>query len=163
MIKVYLGMGSNLGDPVAYLKQGLAELQKQTRIKVLATACVYKTEPIGYQEQDWFANTVIEVETSLTPQELLQVLQVIENHLGRERTIRWGPRTLDLDILLYGEEVINNPDLEIPHPRIAERAFVVAPLAELAPELTLGGKNIKELANSIVKQQKITCTKEKLC
>ncbi len=156
-------MGSNLGDTVGYLKQGLTELGKVEGVKIIGTAFIYKTEPIGYQDQEWFANTVAEVETSLEPLKLLKVLQDIETKLGRVRIIRWGPRTLDLDILLLGEEEIHTPDLEIPHPRITERAFVAVPLAELVPEMLLEGKKVREWAEILSKQQKITCTKEKLC
>jgi len=162
VVKAYIGLGSNLGDPVEYLRKGLAELKIQDGIKVTGVASVYKTEPIGYEAQDWFANTVVEVETELKPLELLRVLQDIEYRLGRVRTIRWGPRTLDLDILLYGEEEIHLPELEVPHPRITERAFVVVPLEELAPGMILRGDKISKWSKFLKKEQKITCTNEKL-
>jgi 2-amino-4-hydroxy-6-hydroxymethyldihydropteridine diphosphokinase len=119
-------------------------------------APLYRTEPVGYTEQDWFLNTVAEVSTVLSPRELLDVLLGIEKSLGRVRTVRWGPRPVDLDIVLYGDERVDKPDLVIPHPCMCERAFVIVPLADLAPELVLpGGRKAADLAAFLRKKQPI--------
>jgi len=135
----YIGLGSNLGDKEANIKRALELLNASSGVRVKRVASLYRTAPVGFTGQDWFINTVAEVETGLGPHDLLALLLAVEKKLGRVRTVRWGPRTVDLDLLLFGEERITTPDLTVPHPHMSERAFVMAPLAELAPELTIPG------------------------
>ncbi|AQS57909.1 2-amino-4-hydroxy-6-hydroxymethyldihydropteridine diphosphokinase [Desulforamulus ferrireducens] len=155
MTRAYIGLGSNLGNREENLCQALQRLTAHPGIQACRCASLYETAPWGNTQQDWFLNTVAEVETTLTPGELLQVLQEIEKALGRTRTVKWGPRTLDLDILLYGEEKIDLPDLQIPHPRLTERAFVLAPLAELQPDMTLPQGSIQDLLAQVLPEQEI--------
>ena len=132
---VYLGLGSNIGDKVANCLLALQEISISDYNHIQAVSSFYKTEPIGYQEQDWFINCVVKVSTALPPRTLHSFLQEIEKHMGRQRTLRMGPRIIDLDILFYGNEVVDEVDLIIPHPHLHERRFVLVPLAELAPDL----------------------------
>lgn len=144
--QVFIGLGSNMGDKAGYLNQALEQLGRLAGVSLKRVSSFYHTEPWGYQDQDWFLNAVAEIATDLPPRALLQRLQEIENSLGRVRTIHWGPRTIDLDILLYDQAVIKDADLVIPHPRLAERQFVLEPLAEIAPGLALpGGRTVEEL------------------
>lgn len=135
MPTVYLSLGSNVGDRVGYIKRALAKLEKHPRIKVRRTSSMYETEPLEYPNQAWFVNSVSEIDTDLPPMDLLDALQGIENELQRERSIRWGPRTIDLDILYYGEELVAEQRLIIPHIRMHDRSFVLIPLAEIAPDI----------------------------
>lgn len=152
----YIGLGSNLGDKEANIKKALELLNTSPGLRVRRTASLYLTAPVGCDGQDWFLNTVAEVETCLAPRELLALLMGIEKKLGRVRSVRWGPRTVDLDLLLYGEEKINIPGLVVPHPRMGERAFVMVPLAELSPELVIPGLGkAAELASALARQQLI--------
>jgi 2-amino-4-hydroxy-6-hydroxymethyldihydropteridine diphosphokinase len=128
----YIGIGSNKGDKTANCLQAIASLGQAGR--VVSVSSLYCTEPVGYREQEDFVNAVAAVETGLPPRELLKICNAIEDRMGRERTVRWGPRTIDLDILLYGRDIVNLPGLVVPHPRLAERRFVLAPLAEIAPD-----------------------------
>ena len=132
-VTAYLGLGSNLGDREENLRKALSLLGDVGEI--IALSSVYETEPWGYAEQPSFLNMVCGFRTSLSPPELLALAQEVERKLGRVRTIRYGPRTMDVDILLYGDRIVDTPDLQIPHPRIPERAFVLAPLAEIAPDV----------------------------
>jgi 2-amino-4-hydroxy-6-hydroxymethyldihydropteridine diphosphokinase len=133
--RAYLGLGSNLGDRLDHLQRGVDVLAAVEGIEVLAVSRVYETAPVGGPEQDDFLNAVLAVETALDPFALLAAAQAAEQAEQRVRTVRWGPRTLDVDVLRYGDERIATPDLEIPHPRMHERAFVLAPLHDVAPEL----------------------------
>lgn len=152
----YIGLGSNLGDKKANIKKALELLDTSTGVRVKKVASLYRTAPLGYTGQDWFLNTVAELETGLSPRELLSLLLDIEERLGRVRTIRWGPRTVDLDLLLFGREEIDTPDLIVPHPRMSERAFVMVPLAELKPEITVPGQGrAGDLAERLKKEQLI--------
>jgi 2-amino-4-hydroxy-6-hydroxymethyldihydropteridine diphosphokinase len=130
----YLSLGSNLGDREANLRAAIDRLAAPD-LRVLRTSPVYETEPLDYIAQRWFLNLVVEAETGLFPIELLSRIDKIERALGRVRTVVKGPRTIDIDILLYGQAVVRSAALEIPHPRMAERRFVLAPLADLAPGL----------------------------
>jgi 2-amino-4-hydroxy-6-hydroxymethyldihydropteridine diphosphokinase len=132
---VYLGLGSNIGDKVANCLLALEEISASDRNHIHAVSSLYKTEPIGYQDQDWFINCVAEVSTTLPPRPVHAFLQGIEKRMGREKTVPMGPRIIDLDILFYGNEIVDEADLTIPHPRLHERGFVLVPLAELAPDL----------------------------
>jgi 2-amino-4-hydroxy-6-hydroxymethyldihydropteridine diphosphokinase len=127
----YIGIGSNVGDREANCLRAIEFLAEAGR--VIAVSSLYCTEPVGYKEQEDFMNAVASIETERLPAELLAVCRAIEDRLERKRTVRWGPRTVDLDILLYGDLVMNLPDLVIPHPLMAVRRFVLAPLAEIAP------------------------------
>lgn len=133
--RAYLGIGSNLGDRLANLQRAVDGLVAADRVEVAAVSSVYETEPVGGPEQPEFLNAVVAVDTSLTPHALLALGQRLEAEARRVRTERWGPRTLDVDVLLVGDEQVDAPDLEVPHPRMGERGFVMAPLAELAPHL----------------------------
>lgn len=135
--KAFLGLGSNMGEREKLLVQAVNLINQTPGIRVLQSSFIYETDPVGYTEQDAFLNIVIKIETSLCAAELLSRTQEVEAELGRVRTIRWGPRTLDIDILLYGNEWLNDGDLQIPHPRMTERAFVLVPLAEIAPEVQI--------------------------
>ncbi len=132
MTEVLIGLGSNLGEREQNLRSAVAALGRIGR--VLAVSPVFETEPMYHEGQDLFLNCVVSLETTLEPRALLEKLQSIEASLGRERRVRYGPRTVDLDILFYDALVISEPGLEIPHPRIAERLFVLAPLNEVRPE-----------------------------
>jgi len=146
MKTVYLGLGSNLNDREENLRGALKELNGG-RIRVVRTSAVYETKPMYVEDQPSFLNLVAECETDLFPRMLLARLMRIEKALGRERTIRNGPRTIDIDILLFGKFVIDAPELRVPHPKMHERRFVLEPLAELAADLRhpLMGKTMKEL------------------
>ncbi len=132
--RIYLSLGSNLGDRAAKIASGIAALGA-AGIRVLRQSSLYETEPVDFFTQNWFLNNVVEAETQLLPQRLLQELQRIELTLGSLKQIRRGPRRLDMDILFYGNSVIRTPELDVPHPRLADRRFVLVPLAELAPQL----------------------------
>lgn len=131
---VYLSLGSNLGDRCANLDDAVKRLSAPD-LRILKKSSVYKTEPREFLEQPWFLNQVVEAETSLFPRRLLARLKNIERTMGRTRTMPKGPRRIDLDILFFGTAILSTPDLEIPHPRLAERRFVLEPLAEIAPDL----------------------------
>jgi 2-amino-4-hydroxy-6-hydroxymethyldihydropteridine diphosphokinase len=129
----YIGLGSNIGDKKANCLKAVELLQQFAR--VVRVSSLYITEAVGYKEQEDFINAVVAIETDQAPQDLLRSCHAIEDSMGRKRTVRWGPRTVDLDILLYGDEVVNQPDLIIPHPLMAARKFVLVPLVEIAPDV----------------------------
>ncbi len=131
---VYLSLGSNVGDRAAQIARAV-EAMAAAGVKVLRQSALYATEPVDFREQGWFVNCVVEAETELMPRQLLHALQEIERGLGRRRMVRRGPRVMDIDILLYGSSVVRAAELEVPHPRMAERRFVLVPFAELAPEV----------------------------
>ena len=133
MNKAHLSLGSNLGEREKNLARAMEELEKRG-VKILRRSSIYETEPVEIREQAWFLNCAIEVETELQPQQLMSALLEIELELGRRREIKYGPRTIDLDILLQGDTIVNSPQLTIPHPKMAERRFVLVPLAEIAPQ-----------------------------
>jgi len=132
--RIYLSLGSNIGDREANLHKAVEQLASQD-MRVLHTSRIYETEPVDYVDQAWFLNQVVEAETTLFPMQLLTRVGRVERDLGRKRIVRKGPRTIDIDILFYGAAVVETKRLEIPHPRIAQRRFVLVPLAELAPDL----------------------------
>lgn len=132
MVKAYLGLGSNIGDRAHQLQQAIRIIDQYQYIDVTSISPIYETEPVGYTDQPQFLNLCIEIETTLNPQELLKRCLETEEALHRVRKIRWGPRTLDVDILLYGNEIIEEDNLIIPHPRMTERAFVLIPLNDIA-------------------------------
>lgn len=134
MTVAYIGLGANLGEREETIRAAVAKLPG-----VVAVSPLRETDPVGVTDQPRFLNGVAALETELAPRELLDVLLAIERRLGRERRERWGPRTIDLDLLLYGDEVIDEDGLKIPHPRLHERRFVLEPLADLAPQLVVPG------------------------
>jgi 2-amino-4-hydroxy-6-hydroxymethyldihydropteridine diphosphokinase len=141
----YVGLGSNLGNRAGHLARALALLDEVGSVRA---SSIRETDPVGLVDQPRFLNAVAEVETELPARELLDRLLAIELELGRDRAgeTRWGPRTIDLDLLLYGDETIDEPGLTVPHPRLAERRFVLEPLHELDPGLTLpDGRAVKDL------------------
>jgi len=133
LLSVYLGFGANLGDRYGQIKKALALINALPETKITKLSSLYETAPVGYTEQGSFFNGACELETILPPLELLKTLLTIEDSLGRVRTVRWGPRTIDLDILFYNHLILHQHDLIIPHPAIAERGFVLYPLCEIAP------------------------------
>ena len=136
----FVGLGSNLADPIGQVRQAFTELEAIPATRVTARSSLYRTSPVGYLEQPEFINAVASVQTTLEPQVLLAALLAIENRHGRRRGMRNAPRTLDLDLLLYGEEVLDRDGLTLPHPRLHERRFALEPLAELDPALEVPGR-----------------------
>jgi 2-amino-4-hydroxy-6-hydroxymethyldihydropteridine diphosphokinase len=145
LTKAYIGLGSNLGDRRENLRRAIAELGELGTLRV---SSIRETDPVGVTDQPRFLNAAVELETDLPPRELLDRLLAIERRVGRDRLHeeRWGPRIIDLDLLLYADEVVEEPGLTVPHPRLHERRFVLEPLDELAPDLVLPhGRAIKDL------------------
>lgn len=138
---VYIGLGSNIEPRKTYLDQAIDMLQAHNGIEVTAVSSIYETDPVDYLKQDDFLNLAAEIRTKLSSKELLKYCQEIEDQLGRKRLIDKGPRTIDLDILLYNDVQINEEGLQIPHPRLHERAFVLVPLNELAPAVIVANLN----------------------
>jgi 2-amino-4-hydroxy-6-hydroxymethyldihydropteridine diphosphokinase len=134
-MRVFIGLGSNLGDREALIRAALDELARLPQTTLVRASSLYDTEPVGDTDQPNFLNAVAEIDTDLQARQLLWNLQLIEKRLGRVRTHRWGPRTIDLDLLLYGELAIEEPDLRVPHPELTRRSFVLVPLVELDPAL----------------------------
>jgi 2-amino-4-hydroxy-6-hydroxymethyldihydropteridine diphosphokinase len=135
VVQCYLGLGSNVSDRIGMIARAVARLGREGDVVVRRLSSMYETKPWGRREQRDFVNAVAEVDTHLSPQDLLRKVKGIERDLGRGRSARWGPRRIDIDILLYGSEVVAEENLRIPHPYICERAFVLAPLVEIAPDL----------------------------
>ncbi|MEC4685892.1 MAG: 2-amino-4-hydroxy-6-hydroxymethyldihydropteridine diphosphokinase [Nitrospirota bacterium] len=150
MTTIYMGIGSNLGDREGACLKALEELEKRG-IKVTKKSSQYETEPWGVKNQPKFINMAAEADTDLTPGEVLRVIQEIEKNLGRKETLRWGPRTVDIDILLYDALIVDEPDLRIPHPHMHERDFVLKPLSEIAPEAIhpLLKKTVREMLSEV--------------
>jgi 2-amino-4-hydroxy-6-hydroxymethyldihydropteridine diphosphokinase len=143
---VYLSLGSNLGDRAKNLRDAIAAL-RNAGIDVTQTSSMYETEPVDYLDQPWFVNMALEAETELAPAALLQALRQIETQMGSKKLIAKGPRLIDMDILLYGDEVIDTPELQVPHARMYLRRFVLGPLAEIAPNVQhpVLGLNVSEM------------------
>lgn len=141
----YLGLGSNLGDRLGNLREATRLLGERPGVRVLRSSRVYETEPVG-PPQPAYLNAVLEVRCDREPHDLLEACRAVEDELRRVRTERWGPRTIDVDVLTFGDRVVDEPDLAIPHPRMHERGFVLVPLAELDPDPMLpGGRRLSEL------------------
>ena len=134
MAVAYVGLGSNLGDRADNIRKALDMLDEFDSVSVLVVSSFYETEPEGYEDQDWFVNAAAQIETSLPPVELLKLFKEIEQAVGRQENVRWGPREIDLDLLLYDELSLRSPDLVVPHPQMHQRAFVLVPLAEIAAD-----------------------------
>ena len=143
MSTAYIGIGSNLGDRRGYIRGAIRKIKQSKEIKISKASSVYETQPVEYKDQPWFLNMVLELETSLQPLNLLEFLLETERQMGREKTgspsslqaRRYGPRNIDLDLLLYGDLVLNSDKLTLPHPRMHERRFVLVPLVEIAPQV----------------------------
>ena len=147
-VRAYVGLGSNLGEREATLRRAVEALGATEGIEVVAVSSFRETDPIGVPDQPRFVNGAAALETTMSARELLERLLEVERTLGRDRSaeVRWGPRTVDLDLLLYGEESIDEPGLEVPHPRLTQRVFVLEPLLELEPELRLpDGRRLRDL------------------
>jgi len=140
MTTAYLGLGANLGDRLANLQRAVDLLAEVSGLRVARSSRVYETEPVGGPEQPEYLNAVVEVETDLAPHDLLEACLSVETRMGRVRAEPWGPRTIDIDVLTYGDETIDEPDLVVPHPRMHERGFVLVPLAELTADPSLPGE-----------------------
>jgi 2-amino-4-hydroxy-6-hydroxymethyldihydropteridine diphosphokinase len=140
--KAFVGIGSNLGEPERQITAALEHLEAEEGIEIVAVSTLRETEPVGYRDQPNFLNGAARLETGLSPRELLERLLAIERRLGRVRVEgpRFGPRTIDLDLLVHGDEVIAEPGLQVPHPRLHERRFALEPLAELDPALEIPGR-----------------------
>lgn len=141
MIRAFVGLGANQGQPARQLDLAVAALADLAHSRLIAESPRYRTAPVGDPDQPEFINSVVALETALEPLDLLRQMQAIETRLGRRRdpARRWGPRAIDLDLLLYGDQIIRLPELTVPHPRMTGRGFVLAPLADLAPDLELPG------------------------
>lgn len=153
----FIGVGSNQNDPLKQCRTAVTAIDSHPDLTLLHQSHLYKSEPFGQPDQEWFVNLVIQVETGLLPDQLLEVLLKIEQDMGRERREKWGPRTIDLDILLYDTIVMDKEGLTIPHPGIAERRFVLEPLNDLAPELghPLLNKSIEILLSELQDDLKV--------
>lgn len=145
-VEIGLGLGSNIGDKPANIAKALRLLQESGEIGVTAVSSIYKTQPWGYLAQAPFANACALALTRLDPAALLRAIKQIEADMGRKETIRWGPRLIDIDILFYGDEPLSTATLVLPHKELFNRAFVLVPLSEIAPDLRLGGRSVGEAA-----------------
>lgn len=150
-IITFLGVGSNLGNKQLNIKNAIAHIKKTTQITVIKTAPFYESQPVGYTNQPYFINTVIQCETELTPETLLNKLKLIEKIIGRKKAPRYGPRIIDIDILFYDNKIINKEILIIPHPEIQNRTFVLYPMNDIAPNFThpVLNKKISELKEAV--------------
>lgn len=140
-----IGLGTNLGDKVANIAQAEKLLVADGAVRVVARSRLYRSEPWGGVDQDWFVNAALRVETALSPHDLLARCQAVEAAMGRIREVRWGPRIIDVDILTYDAQTVRAPDLSIPHPLIASRAFVLLPLRDVAPDVRIAGHKLDAL------------------
>jgi len=138
MIEIGLGFGSNIGDKAGHILQAAREVQAGGPVRNFRLSSLYRSAPWGNVDQDWFVNACGIGETALSPQDLLHFVQGIEQRMGRQRIVHWGPRNIDIDVIYYGAEKLDLPDLTIPHAEVLNRAFVLVPLLELKPELMLG-------------------------
>jgi 2-amino-4-hydroxy-6-hydroxymethyldihydropteridine diphosphokinase len=145
-VEVAFGLGSNLGDKPGNIARAIACLEAAGLVGELARSGLYRTAPWGPVEQDWYVNACAVGVTDLPPAELLTRIKALETALGRVETLRWGPRVIDIDILYYGDVVLETPRLKLPHPGLLNRAFVLVPLAELRPKRTIGGITIEQAA-----------------
>ena len=154
-VEAWLGLGSNLGDRAENLRRAVELLEERLAAQVVVSS-VYETMPWGYADQPWFLNLACRVDAGMEPHELLAAAQDVERLLGRAPTFRYGPRVIDVDVLLYGNCIIDTDDLRVPHPRLSERAFALAPLAELAPSLRHPelGASMRELLERLPRSER---------
>lgn len=154
MTTAYLSIGSNIGERLKFIEQAVSFLGLCEEIEVVQTSALYETEPWGVKDQNWFLNVAVEINTTLSPQDLLVKCNQIESTLGRNRDVekRWGERTVDIDIIFYGKQIINTDILVVPHTRMHERAFVLVPMLEIAPEFVhpIFNKSMVDLYESLV-------------
>jgi 2-amino-4-hydroxy-6-hydroxymethyldihydropteridine diphosphokinase len=148
LTEVGIGLGSNIGDKPKNIRRALALLEERGILRLTAVSSMYRTPPWGYKEQEFFANACALGETRLPPLELLAAVNAIEKAMGRTPSIRWGPRLIDIDILFYGSRTFEHPKLHLPHKNMFERAFVLVPLAEIAPGLEITGRSVAEAASA---------------
>ena len=141
-----LGLGSNIGDKAANIARALELLEERGIVKLTAVSSIYRTKPWGYVEQDFFANACALGQTRLPPLELLAAVNAVENDMGRQKSVRWGPRLIDVDILFHGDAAFEHARLNLPHKDLFERAFVLVPLAEIAPGLVISGRSVATAA-----------------
>lgn len=144
-----VALGSNLGDKVANIDRAIALLTERGDVRLCARSRNYATDPWGKTDQDWFVNAAVAVATELSPRQLLARCKEIECRMGRVTTERWGPRVIDLDLLAYRDVTMSEEDLVLPHPHIAARAFVLAPLMDFAPDLVLGGRSVRAMYEAV--------------
>ena len=154
MNKAYLGLGTNMGDRLEYLNSACTILSQYENINITNKSKIYETKAWGYTDQADFLNMCLEIETSLDELQLLEVCGQVEQKLNRERIIRWGPRTIDVDILFFNDIILNNEKLSIPHPRISERAFVLIPLMDLNTNLVIKNKTIDVYLDSLSSEER---------
>ena len=153
----YIGFGSNLGNGIRNCRRALEAIGADPRNRLVQCSPLYRTEPVGKRDQGWFINGVAAVETSMPPGELLPFLLSVEDRMGRVRQEKWGPRIIDLDILFYGDMVLDGNSLRVPHPRIRERRFVLIPLKDIAPDLIhpIFRRNISELLSELKSEEMV--------
>jgi 2-amino-4-hydroxy-6-hydroxymethyldihydropteridine diphosphokinase len=144
-----IALGSNIGDKAAHIADAVAAFCADGQVAVVKRSANYRTAPWGITDQDWFVNAAMSVSTKLAPLELLARCQSVEHQLGRERTVKWGPRVIDLDILVYRNVVLETAELTLPHPHMTARAFVLRPLLDVAPDLMIQGHNVREWLSRI--------------
>ena len=153
----YIGIGSNLGDKPGNCRRAIEALGSNPRNLLVRCSPLYHTEPVGKTDQDWFVNGVVSLETSMDPRELLEFLLSIERKMGRVREEKWGPRRIDLDILFCGDQILNETDLQVPHPRLHERRFVLIPLQDVAPDLVhpVLGKTVSRILAELDTRERV--------
>jgi 2-amino-4-hydroxy-6-hydroxymethyldihydropteridine diphosphokinase len=154
--QAFIGLGANLGDPQAQVRRAIAAIASLPRTRLLAASSLYRSAPLGVGEQPDFINAVAQVETASTPRELLDELITVEARFGRDRPFPGAPRTLDLDLLLYGDRLIDEPGLVVPHPRMHQRAFVLLPLAEIAADISVPRKGSVKTLLAACRNQKVS-------
>lgn len=159
----YIGIGSNIGDRLTNCRQAIQAIGAEKGNKIVACSSFYFTEPVGIKDQNWFVNAVIAVETTFSPYQLIDFLMNVEKNMGRERKERWGPRIIDLDILFYENLICQENHLQIPHPEIAKRRFVLLPLKDIAPHLVhpILGKTVSELLDELPPGERVIPLLEK--
>lgn len=144
-----IGIGSNVGDKAGNIARAVNLLCRDGAVRLVRASRLYRSAPWGIAEQDWFANAAISVATSVPPHDLLRRCLAVEDEMGRVRQVKWGPRLIDVDVLTYRGETVDDPDLKLPHPYIEQRSFVLVPLLDIAPDVFVRGRSVTELAAAI--------------